>query len=294
MQKLRIGARDFDSQEAFVRAGRRCGTPQHSDFQKERERAHMRVARANGMDADNLTAITIPVHYHVIHDAGIGNVTDQDLTSQLDVLNAAYTPHGITFTHASTDRTDNAVWHRMTMGSRAERTAKTTLGKQRDRSLNFYVAGIGAGLLGWATFPSDFPGDPDIDGVVVLFSTLPNGSSAPYNLGLTAVHEVGHWLGLYHTFEGGCQPPGDEVADTPAEASPNFGPPDPNRDTCPGPGKDPTTNYMDYTDDAGMDNFTAGQITRVRMQVGLYRPLLSGGMAIAADVAGIDFETGDF
>jgi Pregnancy-associated plasma protein-A len=293
--QLKIGSRVFDSQEGFVRGGRRCGTPQLNDFQKERVRAHMRVARANGMDADRMATITIPIHYHVIHDGGIGNVSDADLTEQVTVLNNCYSPHGIVFTQASVDRTDNPVWHRMTMNSAAERKAKTALGRQQDRSLNFYVAGIGAGLLGWATFPADFSGDPVRDGVVVLFTSLPNGDSPPYNLGLTAVHEVGHWLGLYHTFEGGCTAPGDEVVDTPFESSPNFGAANPNRDTCPNDaGKDPTTNFMDYTDDADMNEFTAGQITRIKEQVGLYRPALLGGTARATDTANIDYETGDF
>lgn len=297
MQNLVIGGRQFDSQETFVRAGRRCGTPQHNDFQKERIRAHMRTARAAGMDGTTIAAIDIPIHFHVIHDAGTGNLPDQDLDNQVDVLNRCYSVHGITFRRASVDRTDNDVWFRMTMGSAAERKAKTSLGNQPDRSLNFYSAGIGAGLLGWATFPSDFAGDPALDGVVILFSSFPAGSSAPYDLGVTAVHEVGHWLGLYHTFEGGCTPPGDEVADTPFESSPNFGPANPARDTCPNDaGTDPTTNFMDYTDDAGMADFTEGQLQRVRQQVALYRPLLFAGSAPIADAAraAIDLETGDF
>lgn len=290
---FKIANREFASQEVFVRGGRRCGTPQLNDFQKERIRAHMRVARANGMDAD--VEVRVPINFHVIHDGGIGDVSEADISAQLEVLNDCYSAHGITFTKASVDRTDNATWHRMTMGSKAERDAKRALGKNVDKSLNFYTAGIGAGLLGWATFPSDFLGDPERDGVVILFSSLPNGTEVPYNLGMTAVHEVGHWLGLYHTFEGGCVPPGDEVADTPFEASPNFGPANPARDTCPtDPGKDPTTNFMDYTDDAGMNEFTSGQIERIKQQCGLYRPALLGGAARATDTAGIDFETGAF
>src|SRR5262245_30178364 len=150
---LKIGARQFDSQEVFVRAGRRCGTPQLNDFQKERVRAHMRVARANGMDAESMGTITIPIHFHVIHDGGIGNVSDADLDLQLDRLNTDYNPHDIKFTKASVDRSDNTVFHHMTMGSAAERNAKTALGRNQAKALNFYTAGLGDSLLGWATFP---------------------------------------------------------------------------------------------------------------------------------------------
>jgi hypothetical protein len=90
-----------------------------------------------------------------------------------------------------------------------------------------FVEHSGGGVLGWATFPDGVKssvGDINIyDGVVLRFDTLPGGSLFPYNQGDTAVHEVGHWLGLFHTFQGGCSGQGDRVGDTAAEESPAFG-----------------------------------------------------------------------
>ncbi len=296
MTRIVIDDRSFDDQETFVAQGRRCATPVLNEFQKQRVRVQTASLRATA-DAfvESLREIEIPVHFHVIHDGGKGLVTEGMLDEQIAVVNTCYGVHGIQFTKASVTRTEDARLFKMTMGSAAEREGKTKLGKDTPKALNFYTAGIGGGLLGWATFPSQLAADPALDGVVILHSSLPGGASAPYDQGKTAVHEIGHWLGLYHTFEGGCAPPGDEVQDTPAEASPNFGPANLARDTCPGGGKDPVTNYMDYTDDAGMNEFTPGQLRRIREQITLYRPGLIGAqMANAAfelDLA-FDLDTG--
>lgn len=221
------------------------------------------------------TGGVINVYVHVIRtSSGTGGPTTTQMNNQINVLNAAYASTGWSFNVAGTTTTNNSTWYTAGYGSSAETQMKNALRQGSADDLNIYYNNMGGGLLGWATFPSSYASQPKKDGVVVLYSSLPGGSAAPYNQGDTGTHEVGHWMGLYHTFQGGCARQasgGDAVADTPAEKSPAYGCPV-GRDTCKNiAGLDPIRNFMDYTDDACMNTFSAGQDTRMDAQWTSYR-----------------------
>jgi hypothetical protein len=236
------------------------------------------AARANG-------SVTVPVHVHVIvRDNGTGNVPNWRIGRQIAVLNAAYsgassaaavdTP--FRFRLASVDRTRNSDWYDMDQADSVQ--ARRALRVGDATHLNLYVtnfAGDLNGLLGFAQFPTDYSRAPRLDGVVVWNESLPGGDATfsdghgtvfDYGLGDSTVHEVGHWLNLFHTFQGGCGPNGDYVADTPPQrAGDNVFYCNVDFNTCGGPTtpKDPVKNYMNYVDDVCMDQFTWGQRERM-------------------------------
>ena len=113
-----------------------------------------------------------------------------------------------------------------------EAAMKRRLRKGGAETLNLYIAQLSELVLGYATYPHWYRDRPVLDGVVIDWRSLPGGSLRDFSKGYTGVHEIGHWLGLLRTFENGCSPPGDSVADTPGEAVPTQGCP-PRRDTCP-------------------------------------------------------------
>jgi hypothetical protein len=261
-----------EQQRATAERPRGCGTEELDQRQRaENDRVVADHLARGGGTASAITQ-TINVYVHVIHDntGNLGQVSDAQIDAQIDVLNDAFA--GVAqFQLAGVDHTNNTKWFNTGPGG-AERKMKQALRIGSGDDLNIYTNNAGNDLLGWATFPSSYARNKAMDGVVVLYSTLPGGGCCGdmvYDLGDTGTHEVGHWLGLYHTFQGGCQEPGDSVADTPAEANPQFD--CVARDSCPGGGSDPIHNFMDYTADDCMDHFTSGQDVRVEAQWAAYR-----------------------
>jgi len=281
---FRFNGKVWQSQKAFIDDGNRCSTRYVSQYERdlfdvEHGRfLQSRAASGRPVLLRTVGSVVVPVAFHVINNGpGIanGDVPDADIDAQINVLNAAYANTPFQFALAtSTTHTTNANWYTMAPGSAEEAEAKAALRTGGPDRLNLYTANPGGNLLGWATFPQDYKRSPSNDGVVVLFSSLPGGSAAPYNLGDTATHEIGHWLGLYHTFQGGCSGKGDSIDDTPAERSAAFGCPT-GRDSCTkgkaGVGLDPITNFMDYTDDACMFEFTTLQAGRMDTLHAQYR-----------------------
>jgi hypothetical protein len=221
---------------------------------------------------------TVPVWFHVLrHDTSVegGNLPRSRIVAQIEVLNDSFSAAtggvdtGFRFALKGITRTTNSGWFHVN-GYGTDRAMKEALRRGGSQTLNIYSAKLGANLLGYAYLASDYDEVGVLDGVVVHYQSLPGGSFSIYSEGDTATHEVGHWFDLYHTFEGGCEGDGDFVGDTAPEASPAFRCPT-GRDTCVGGGLDPITNFMDYTQDDCMFEFTLGQAVRMQQAWSAFR-----------------------
>lgn len=275
----------------LVQTSFRCATPavdaaKAADLDRsQRQFTARRMSESGAQSARQLLrdtgSVAINVYFHVINKGpGVenGDIPATWITRQMQVLNRSFAGQtgpgaagtAFSFVLAGVDRTTNEEWFYMGFGSKAERDAKAALRQGGAADLNIYTNAAG-GYLGWATFPWSYEQHPEVDGVVIHYLSLPGSSFEPYNEGDTATHEVGHWLGLYHTFQGGCSAKGDYVSDTPAEFYPAFNCPV-GRDTCTrDPGLDPIYNFMDYTDDPCMYLFTGEQGTRMDFYHAQYR-----------------------
>ncbi|CAB9500678.1 Extracellular metalloprotease [Seminavis robusta] len=215
---------------------------------------------------------TIQVYWHSIQKTqGTEGASETVIWDAMDVLNSAFVGTGFQFDLMDITVTNYTPYWEASRQSQDEFDMKAELHRGSCEHLNIYSTGAD-GLLGWAWFPWDCESSDWYDGVVLNYNTLPGGSAFPYNLGDTLTHEVGHWLGLFHTFEGGCSANGDFISDTPAEAFPDYDC-EQNRDSCGDGGRaDDVTNFMNYGPDSCMDHFTIGQVGRMHAAVSAYRP----------------------
>jgi pregnancy-associated plasma protein-A len=269
--------------DAAARGGQGFGDRDHRDITPAQQRAI--EARTDKILANKgkpgtggggggvAQAGNVPVYVHVMADAnGAGDVSDSQISQQIAVLNKTYggqesgsaSNTGFTFTLAGVDRYYNTQWHQ----DKSSSTYRSQTRQGGADALNIWL--VDFAYLGIATFPWDYNRNPGVDGIRVHFDSLPGGSIANYNLGETATHEAGHWLGLYHTFQGGCTSTNDEVGDTPAQGSATNGCPE-GRDSCSLSGLDPIHNYMDYSYDSCYTEFTSGQTARMQQMFGAYR-----------------------
>ncbi|RYE15575.1 MAG: zinc metalloprotease [Rickettsiales bacterium] len=220
-------------------------------------------------NSNNFKKYNISVYFHVIaqgYDYQSGYINDTMIEKQINAINTAFNGSGFNFILNQVDRTINSQWFGMNQGSSEENAVKNKLKKGTSKDLNIYTCNPSGGSIGWSTFPWEYNKTSYGDGVVILYTTTPGGSHPVLNLGLSAVHEIGHWLGLYHTFEGGCcegSSCGDYIKDTPAESSPTFGCPI-SRDSCNSTGSDSFWNYMNYSDDRCMLAFSYNQAQRMQ------------------------------
>ena len=288
--------------------------PNFAKNQRAIEQFTKNFASQGGAEAMRTASVApnyiIPVVVHVVYNTAAQNISDAQIQSQIDVLNKDYqklnTDVGqvpsvwttlvancrIQFCLATIDPAGNP-----TTGIRRVSTAKTSFntndnvkftGKGGDDAwpaasyLNLWVCKLGSGLLGYAQFPG---GKASTDGVVITYTGFgtTGTAKAPYNLGRTATHEIGHWLNLFHIWgdDGTACSGSDLVDDTPNQADEHYGCPKFPQVSCSnGPDGDMFMNYMDYTDDRCMFMFTKGQKTR------MYATLKAGGARHSVTISG--------
>ncbi|MCB2173833.1 zinc metalloprotease [bacterium] len=289
-----IDALHFDSMEAYITSdyfrttGKRCGIVTADPLLQPQllssEDCTETITSIHQEYWPDSVIYMIPVYVHVISKSdGTGDIPNQRIFNQIETLNEDFraltdslgsdgADAHIQFELIAITRTTNDTWFQ----DQDEEGYKRALGVDPSRYLNIYTNTAG-GYLGYAYLPFTDAGTL-IDGVTMLYEAIGGRDEgvAPYNQGRTLTHEIGHYLGLHHTFDaygeqcGNTYASGDLIVDTPAESEEHYGC-SPST-TCNSP--DPIDNYMNYTDDLCMERFTNEQANRMVCALVNYRPLL--------------------
>ncbi|KAG8761707.1 hypothetical protein FRC14_000091 [Serendipita sp. 396] len=224
-----------------------------------------------------ITRASIPVVWHVIYTSKTvagGYISDSVIKKSISAMNTHYRGSGFGFKLKQIKRKKNTNWFKKMKGKATDSymlAMKNALHTGGASTLNVYTVDFADGTLGLAAFPWEYYGFPKRDGVVIQYNSYPGGSLANYNQGKTLTHEVGHWLGVYHVFQGeDCNSKGDYVDDTPEQSTATFGCPS-SKNSCPQSGNDSIHNYMDYSYDKCMTGFTKEQMTRATQMSNAYR-----------------------
>ncbi|KAI5359025.1 Putative peptidase M43, pregnancy-associated plasma-A [Septoria linicola] len=226
----------------------RCGTSEPNATHKAEMNEAFFAADISRVVAQ---AVSVNTYVHIVTtSAKSGRYTRAQAEEQMRVMNDAYSSFGISFNTQAIDITVNNAWAAAGQGSSAERQMKQNLRQGSYADLNLYfLSDLGGGLLGFCYFPLARPTSSDriLDGCINLAGSLPGGDATNYDEGYTAVHESGHWFGLYHVFQGqSCTGSGDQVSDTPIQRNATRGCPA-SQDSCPNAaGVDSINNYMDF------------------------------------------------
>ena len=234
-------------------SNRTCTTPNLSEEQILETRQIVENWLSSNRDRPE-EQVHILVAFHVIHASdGTGNISDQAIYDQFEWLNLAYEPHNIFFTVDTIDRTENDEWFNNWDGQEAW-AGMSQLAIDPYHYLNAYSANLYLdGSNGWAYMGQGFGASDYRQSINLAYQVVQYGHD-------TATHEVGHHLGLSHTFQNDCDVINDGVDDTPAMHYDGTYTCNEMQDTCPDlEGFDPVRNYMNYASQACRDNFTQGQ-----------------------------------
>ncbi|TFK17455.1 hypothetical protein FA15DRAFT_676067 [Coprinopsis marcescibilis] len=263
--------------DGFDRPEVGCGNiPDHQQVNK-RERSFRRMRQAHRTSGRKPEGVSFSVHWNVVaadERPEKGWLEDWQIRKSMEIINEDFAPVGVRFELSGVNYHKNPEWYgRGVMNDLPfDQQMKPTMHVGDNRMINIFTLGDGPGgkrgFLGYSTFPG---GDLGQDGIILNHNALYDGNWDGSNLGHVLTHEIGHWLGLYHTFQdgGSCSGAGDQVGDTQIHKEASWKCNSQAPSTC--GAKDPVFNYMNYVDDACRREFTQGQIDRMWDHIELYR-----------------------